>query len=31
MKFEDSIIAEVRGNREKLLSDFNGNGRKLNE
>ena len=31
MKYEDSIIAEVRETRIKLLADFDGDGRKLNE
>jgi len=31
MKYEDSVVAEVRQNREKLLADFDGDRRKLSE
>ena len=31
MFYEDEIIAEVRKNREELLAEFDGDGRKLTE
>ena len=31
MKYEDSIITEVRRNREEILAEFDGDGRKLTE